>query len=70
MRLIRTHAVRRRTIAIVRQARTRSDDAIVLAGLGSITYGIGQLAEPAAWMFAGVALIAAVALGGSGKRRG
>jgi len=67
VRLIRTGAVRRRTRLIVRAARSRLDDVIVIAGIGCITYGIGLVAVPAGWIFAGVALISVVAL--AGKRR-
>jgi len=67
VRLIRTGALRRRTRFIIRAARTRTDDAIVIAGIACITYGIGLWIQPLAWVFVGAALIGVVALGG--KRR-
>lgn len=68
MRLIRTGAVRRRTLVITRAARSRLDDLVVIAGIGCMTYGVGLIAMPAGWIFLGLALIAVVALGGKRTR--
>lgn len=68
MRLIRTGAVRRRTIVITRAARSRLDDLVVIAGIGCMTYGVALIAAPAGWIFLGLALIAVVALGGKRTR--
>lgn len=70
MRLIRTGAVRRRTIVLTRAARSRVDDVLVIAGIGCVAYGLGLWLEPVAWVFVGLALIGVVAFGGGGKRRG
>lgn len=68
MRLIRTGAIRRRTLVIARAARSRVDDLVVIVGIGSMTYGLALIAEPAGWIFLGLALIAVVALSGNRPR--